>query len=149
MRKILALAETAATMKSNEEEAKISKAELMKARARRLKAGQESELAKAKLLTHSSEGKVTKLIMADQDQDMAGLGDNPVQFFSTGRANHWEFLRLWTGFELPRTCPSLPGYASNLNRSGLDFMRWSQIDIGAQDLNGIQRPKSFTKCSWK
>ena len=68
MRKMLA--ETAATMKSNEEEAKISKAELMKARARRLKAGQESELAKAKLLTHSSEGKVTKLIMADQDQDM-------------------------------------------------------------------------------
>ena len=68
MRKMLA--ETAATMKSNEEEAKISKAELMKARARRLKAGQESELAKAKLLTHSSEGKATELIMPDQDQNM-------------------------------------------------------------------------------
>jgi hypothetical protein len=24
-------------------------------------------------------------------------------------------------------------------------MRWSQIDLGAQDLNGIQRPKSFQK----
>ena len=57
-------------MKSNEEEAKTSKAELMKARARRLKAGQESELAKAKLVTHSNEGEATKLIMADQDNDM-------------------------------------------------------------------------------
>jgi hypothetical protein len=27
---------------------------------------------------------------------MAGPGNNPVQGFSTGRANHWEFLRLWT-----------------------------------------------------
>jgi hypothetical protein len=24
-------------------------------------------------------------------------------------------------------------------------MRWSQIDLGAQDLNDIQRPKSFKK----
>jgi hypothetical protein len=24
-------------------------------------------------------------------------------------------------------------------------MRWPQIDLGAQDLNGIQRPKSFQK----
>jgi hypothetical protein len=68
MRKMLA--ETAATMKSNEEEANISTAELMKARARRLKAGQESELAKAKMLTHSNEGEATKLIMPYQDQDM-------------------------------------------------------------------------------
>ena len=68
MRKMLA--ETAATMKSNEEEAKISKAELMKARARRLKAGQESELAKAKLMTHANGGSATKLILADQDQEM-------------------------------------------------------------------------------
>jgi hypothetical protein len=32
---------------------------------------------------------------------MAGLGDNPVQGFRTLRDLHWEFLRLWTGFELP------------------------------------------------
>jgi hypothetical protein len=24
-------------------------------------------------------------------------------------------------------------------------MRWPQIDLGAQDLNGIQRPKYFSK----
>jgi hypothetical protein len=24
-------------------------------------------------------------------------------------------------------------------------MRWPKIDLGAQDLNGIQRPKSFQK----
>ena len=71
MRKMLA--ETAATMKSNEEEAKISKAELMKVRARRLKAGQESELAKAKMLTHSNEGEAAKLIMAEQDHEMADV----------------------------------------------------------------------------
>jgi hypothetical protein len=39
---------------------------------------------------------------------MAGLGNNPVQVLSTGRANHWEFLRLWTGFELPSSCVDLP-----------------------------------------
>jgi hypothetical protein len=60
-------------LKSNEEEAKACKAELMKARARRLKAGQESELAKAKMLTHSNEGEATKLIMADQDHEMADI----------------------------------------------------------------------------
>jgi hypothetical protein len=80
---------------------------------------------------------------------MAGLGKKPVQVFSTGRDLHWEFLRLWTGFELPSSCLILQGYASNLNRSGLDFMRWPQIDLGAQNLNGIQRPKYFSKSSWK
>jgi hypothetical protein len=33
--------------------------------------------------------------------NIAGLGNDPVQVFRTGRANHWDFLRLWTGFELP------------------------------------------------
>jgi hypothetical protein len=78
---------------------------------------------------------------------MAGLAINPVQVFRTGRANHWEILRLWTGFELSSSCLVVPGYASNLNRNILDFMRWSQIDLGAQDLNDIQRPKSFQKNS--
>jgi hypothetical protein len=67
---------------------------------------------------------------------MAGPGNNPVQVFSTGLPLHWEFLRLWT---------ALPGYGPNLNRNILDFMRWPQIDLGAQDLNDIQRPKSFQK----
>jgi hypothetical protein len=74
---------------------------------------------------------------------MAGLGNNPVQVFATGRANHWEFLPLRTGFELSSSWVNLPGYGSNLNRNILDFMRWPQIDLGAQDLNDIQRPKSF------
>jgi hypothetical protein len=41
---------------------------------------------------------------------MAGLGNNLVQGFSTGRANHWEFLRLRTGFELPNSSTALPCY---------------------------------------
>jgi hypothetical protein len=65
-------------------------------------------------------------------------------FFSTCRDLHWEFLRLWTGFELSSSWVDLPGYGLNLNRNILDFMRWSQIDLGAQDLNDIQRPKFVT-----
>jgi hypothetical protein len=80
---------------------------------------------------------------------MAGLGKKPVQVFATLPDLHWEFLRLWTGFELSSSWVDLPGYGLNLNRNILDFMRWSQIDLGAQDLNDIQRPKSFPKSSWK
>jgi hypothetical protein len=80
---------------------------------------------------------------------MAGPGNNPVQVFRTLRDLHWEFLHLWTGFELSSSCINLPCYALNLNRNILDFMRWPQIDRGAQDLNNIQRPKSFQKNSWK
>jgi hypothetical protein len=54
-----------------------------------------------------------------------------------------------TGFELPSSLINLPCYGLNLNRNILDFMRWHQIDLGAQDLNDIQRPKSFQKNSWK
>jgi hypothetical protein len=39
---------------------------------------------------------------------MAGLGDNPVQVFATLPDLHWEFLRLWTGFELPSSCITPP-----------------------------------------
>jgi hypothetical protein len=74
---------------------------------------------------------------------MAGLGNDPVQGFRTRRAVYLEFLRLWTGFELPSSWANLPGYGPNLNRNILDFMRWPHIDLGAQDLNDIQRPKSF------
>ena len=76
---------------------------------------------------------------------MAGPGNNPVQVLSTGLPLHWEFLRLWTGFELPSSWSNLPCYGVNLNRNILDFMSWHQIDLGAQDLNDIQRPKSLKK----
>jgi hypothetical protein len=80
---------------------------------------------------------------------MAGPGNNPVQVFATGLLLHWEFLRLWTGFELPSSWPALPDYGPNLNRNIFDFMRWPQIGLGAQDLNNIQRPKAFHNNSWK
>jgi hypothetical protein len=76
---------------------------------------------------------------------MAGLAINPVQGFRTLRVLHWEFLRLWTGFELPSSWPDLPWNGLDLNRSGLDFMKWPHIGLGAQDLNDIQRPKYFPK----
>jgi hypothetical protein len=51
----------------------------------------------------------------------------------------------YTGFELPSSWTTLPCYGPDLNRNILDFMRWPQMDLGAQDLNDIQRPKSFQK----
>jgi hypothetical protein len=54
---------------------------------------------------------------------MAGLGDNPVQVFATCRDLHWEFLRLWTGFELPSSWSSLPAYGADLNRNSFCVMR--------------------------
>jgi hypothetical protein len=80
---------------------------------------------------------------------MAGLGNNLVQGFSTGLPLHWEFLRLRTGFELPSSWIVVPDFGSDLNLTILGFMSWPQIDLGEQDLNGIQRPKSFQKSSWK
>jgi hypothetical protein len=77
--------------------------------------------------------------------DMAGLATNLVQVFRTGRDPHWEFLRLWTGFELPSSWVDLPAYGLNLNRNILDFMRWPHIGLGAQDLNDIHRPNSLKK----
>ena len=76
---------------------------------------------------------------------MAGPGNDPVQGFRTKRELHWEFLRIWTGFELPSSWTALPCYRPDLNRNILDFMRWPHIDLGAQDHNDIQRPKSFQK----
>ena len=54
---------------------------------------------------------------------MAGPGNNPVQVFSTGLPLHWEFLRLWAGFELSSSWIALPDYGSDLNRNSLDFMK--------------------------
>jgi hypothetical protein len=80
---------------------------------------------------------------------MAGLGNDPVQFFSTGLPLHWVKFTFETGFELPSSCHTLPCYATHRNRNILDFMRWPQIDLGTQDLNDIQRPNSFQQKSWK
>jgi hypothetical protein len=77
--------------------------------------------------------------------EMAGPAINPVQGFRTCRDLHWEFLRLWTGFELPSSWRRLHCYGASTNRNILDFMRWPHIGLGAQDLNDIQRPKSFSK----
>jgi hypothetical protein len=80
---------------------------------------------------------------------MAGPGKKPVQVLSTLRDLHWEFLRLRTGFELPSSWRALPCYGAILNRNSFCVMRWPHIDLGAQDLNDIQRPKYFQKNSWK
>ena len=80
---------------------------------------------------------------------MAGYRITPVLVFWTCRDLHWVKFTFETGFELPSSCPVLPCYAPNLNRNILDFMRWPQIDLGPQDLNDIQRPKSFQNNSWK
>jgi hypothetical protein len=76
---------------------------------------------------------------------MAGLGKKLVQGFRTKLPLHWEFLRLCTDFELSSLWRALPCYGADLNRNILDFMRWSQIDLGAQDLNDIQRQKNHFK----
>jgi hypothetical protein len=41
---------------------------------------------------------------------MAGLGNNSVQVYRTCRDLHWEFLRLWAGFELSSSWSALPCY---------------------------------------
>jgi hypothetical protein len=76
---------------------------------------------------------------------MAGPGNNPVQVFRTSRAVYLEFLRLWTGFELPSSWSNLPCYGVNRKRNILDFMRWPRIALGAQDLNDTQRSIAGSK----
>jgi hypothetical protein len=80
---------------------------------------------------------------------MAGYRITPVLIFWEKRELNWVKFTFETGFELPSSWANLPGYGPNLNRNILDFMSWHQIDLGAQDLNGIQRPKYFSKSSWK
>jgi hypothetical protein len=78
---------------------------------------------------------------------MAGPGNNPVQVFATGRANHWEFLRLWTSFELTSSWHTLPAYGTHLNRNSFCVMRWPHIDLGAQNLNGFNGQNTFKTSS--
>ena len=61
----------------------------------------------------------------------------------TAYHGYFEFLRLEAGFELSSSWTNDSCYGLIRIRSGLSFMRWTHIDLGAQDLNGIQRPKSF------
>jgi hypothetical protein len=74
---------------------------------------------------------------------MAGYRITPVLVFWTGLPLNWVKFTFETGFELPSSWSNLPCYGLNLNRNILDFMRWPHIGLGAQDFNGIQRPKYF------
>jgi hypothetical protein len=80
---------------------------------------------------------------------MAGCRITPVLVFWTGLPLYWVKFTFETGFELPSSCHTLPCYATHRNRIILDFMRWPHIDLGAQDLNDIQRPNSFQNNSWE
>jgi hypothetical protein len=80
---------------------------------------------------------------------IAGCRITPVLVFWTFRDLHWVKFTFETGFELSSSWINLPCCGLNLNRNILDFMRWPHIDLGAQDLNEIQRPKSFQNNSWK
>jgi hypothetical protein len=63
----------------------------------------------------------------------------------TAYHGYFDFLRLETGFQLSSSWVNDSCYGLNRNRSALIFMRWTHIDLGAQDLNGIQRPKKVQK----
>ena len=81
--------------------------------------------------------------------DIAGYRKSVVSVNRTAYHGYFEFLRLETGFEqLSGGCTVLEGGAAT-KRNGLIFMRWTHIDLGAQDFNGIQRPKSFFQNSHK
>ena len=76
---------------------------------------------------------------------MAGYLITPVLVFWTLPDLHWVKFTSETGFELPSSWVDLPCYGLNLNRNILDFMRWPQIDLGAQDLNGFNGQNHFKK----
>jgi hypothetical protein len=75
----------------------------------------------------------------------AWIGHKPGSGFSDMPRPALGVFAPWTGFELPSSWRRLPCYGADLNRNILDFMRWPQIDLGAQDLNDVQRPNHFTK----
>jgi hypothetical protein len=81
--------------------------------------------------------------------DIAGYLKTLVLDNRTTYHGYFDFLHLETGFELSSSWLNDSCYGLNRNRSGLIFMRWTHIDLGAQDLNGIQRPKLFFQNSWK
>jgi hypothetical protein len=63
---------------------------------------------------------------------MAGYRITPVLVFWTGRALYWVEFTFETGFELSSSWTALPCYGLYLHPNILDFMRWPQIDLGAQ-----------------
>jgi hypothetical protein len=76
------------------------------------------------------------------DLSIAGYLKTLVLDNRTAYHGYFEFLRLETGFEqLSGGCTVLERGAAT-KRNGLIFIRWTHIDLGAQDFNGIQRPKS-------
>jgi hypothetical protein len=81
---------------------------------------------------------------------MAGLAIDLVQVFSTLRDLHWEFLRLWTGFELSSSWANLPGYGPNRNRNILDFMRGGlTLASGHRISAAFNGQNHFKKNIWK
>ena len=80
---------------------------------------------------------------------IAGYRKSVVSVNRTAYHGYFDFLRLETGFEqLSGGFTVLEG-GSPTKRNGLIFMRWTHIDLGAQNLNGIQRPKLFFQNSHK
>jgi hypothetical protein len=88
--------------------------------------------------------KRAKEVVEQSEWDMAGYRITPVLIFWTGLPLYWVKFTFEAGFELPSSWSALPCYGADLNRHILDCMRWPHIGLGAQDLNGIQRPKSFS-----
>ena len=63
----------------------------------------------------------------------------------TAYHGYFELLRLETGFEQLSGGYTVLEGGTATKRNGLIFIRWTHIDLGAQDLNGIQRPQLFFK----
>jgi hypothetical protein len=96
-----------------------------------------------------SEGGTVATQLQDHLSYIAGYRITVVLDNRTAYHGYFEFLRLETGFELFSSWINDSCYGSSRHRSGLIFMRWNHIDLGAQGLNGIQRPKLFFQNNWK
>jgi hypothetical protein len=69
-----------------------------------------SDVSRAEALERTRGSSLPRALSNKQVHTMAGPGNNPVQVFATCRDLHWEFLRLWTGFELSSSSTALPCY---------------------------------------
>jgi hypothetical protein len=69
---------------------------------------------------------------------IAGLAINPVRVCWTLRVNHWEFLRLWTGFELSSSWLS-PSLAMAQRRIEVVFVLWDDLKL----TSGLRIPTAF------
>jgi hypothetical protein len=75
---------------------------------------------------------------------IAGCRKTPVLDNRTAYHGIFEYLRLSTGFELPSSWLIGSCYGT-IPIEAFFLMSWTHIDLGAQDLNGIQRPNHFSK----